>query len=47
MLGTVREFLLATFEERLGIDLDDDLLVDREERPGMIASSVRTLPERE
>ncbi len=45
--GTVREFLLRTFEEQFRIDLNDDLFVDWEERPGIVASSVQTRPERE
>ncbi len=40
--GTVREFLLRTFEREMDIDLNDDLFVDWEERPGIIASSVQT-----
>jgi hypothetical protein len=43
--GTVREFLIRTFENQLGIDLDDDLFVDWEERPGIVATSVQVRTE--
>ena len=44
--GAVREFVLVTFEEELGLDLDDGMFEGWEDRPGIIATSVRQLPDR-
>jgi hypothetical protein len=43
--GTVREFILRTVERTLSIDLDDGLFVEWEDRPGIVATSARVLPE--
>ena len=42
--GTVREFVIADIESEYGIDLDDELYVDYEDRPAIIAESVALAP---
>lgn len=42
--GTVRELVIADIETDYGIDLDDELYVDYEDRPAVIAESVALAP---
>lgn len=42
--GTVRELVIADIERDYGIDLDDELYVDYEDRPVVIADSVALAP---
>lgn len=42
--GTVREFIIADIENEYGIDLDDELYIDYENRPVVIAESVALAP---
>lgn len=42
--GTVREFILADIERDYGIDLEDELYVDYENVPAVIAESVALAP---
>ena len=42
VVGTVREFVIADFEEELGIDLDDDLYREFEDQVALTANSVDT-----
>lgn len=42
--GTVREFILADIESEYGIDLDDELYVDYENKPAIVAESVALAP---
>ncbi|WP_052056017.1 hypothetical protein [Myxosarcina sp. GI1] len=42
--GTVREFVIADIEREYGIDLDDELYVDYENRPAIVADSVALAP---
>ena len=39
--GTLRPFDIATFEQDLGVDLDDDLYTEYEDRPVILAERVR------
>jgi hypothetical protein len=39
--GTVREFDLEAFEQALGRELDDSAFADRDDRPVIVATSVR------
>ena len=42
--GEVRQFRLADFERELGVDLDDGLYADWENRPAILARSIRIAP---
>lgn len=42
--GTVRELVVADIEREYGIDLDEELYVDYEDRPVVIAESVAVAP---
>lgn len=42
--GTIREFIIADIESEYGIDLDDELYVDYENLPAMVAESVALAP---
>lgn len=42
--GTVRNFIIADIESEYGLDLDDELYVDYEDRPVIIAESVALAP---
>ncbi|HHP7231348.1 MAG TPA: hypothetical protein ACFCUY_10885 [Xenococcaceae cyanobacterium] len=42
--GTVREFVIADIERDYGIDLDEELYIDYENRPVVIAESVALAP---
>lgn len=42
--GTVREFIIADIENEYGIDLDDELYIDYEDRPVVVADSVALAP---
>lgn len=42
--GSVREFTLADLEERLGFDLDDDLLAELEDELAIVADRVEVVP---
>lgn len=42
--GTVREFVIADVEEELGVDFDDDLLVEYEEEFAIVADTVEFVP---
>lgn len=42
--GMVREFILADIESEYGIDLDDELYVDYENKPAIVAESLALAP---
>lgn len=45
--GTVAEFVVADIENEYGIDLDDELYVEYEDRPAVIAESIALAPNAE
>ncbi|MEB3360064.1 MAG: hypothetical protein VKK04_25285 [Synechococcales bacterium] len=45
--GEVRELVFAEFEEEFGIDLEDDLYVEYEDRPAIVAQSIAFAPDPE
>jgi len=45
--GEVRELVLVEFEDEFGIDLEDDLYADYEDRPAIVAQSIAFAPDPE